>query len=652
MDHFTAVRSHVSLRRTFLIFSLILMSHAIGQTSDFVDHGIVVPISESRVLITATGPEREPLVINLIEDSVPKGTATSSSRVSLLIHDINSGSTEQYYPAPDNLEPESIFTALVSSAHKLYFNRCNAFDEFDLKTRTFTFQSPNVGGYMMSLAEGRDGEIYFATYPESWLNVYEPGSGKITRLVRLDPKQQYPTRMAIDAEGWLYIGIGTEKSNLVAYNPTTGEMKELVAPADRNKNDAGSVIVDEKGTVFGRGSKLLPWSRLLSGQVYPAPGFTPESIRIPKNSIYYMSSVTDLPDGAKIDNYSMKDRSFDYVSAGGERKTLSFDYETNGASIGSMIQADNGKLYGSTHHPMVLWEYDIAAQKAHILGSLPRIGGGCLTKFASWHGQLISNSYARGDFYTFDPSKPFQESAPEENPTHLLRTEPLISRPHTILRYPDSPLIISAGWPSYGLVGGGMLIYDMERREKVALLDAASLVPGHSITSMAIMPDGNIAFGTSALALGGAHSNDDSAKLGIFSWKLKKVTWTQVPVQHSDYIVSICMAREDLLYGITHDSVFFVFDLSTRKVLARHQIDPKYLFPAANRGDNALVKLPDGRVLLSITKAIFEIDPARLEPILLVEPPVPIFETGVVADHRLYFSSTGHLWSYAIPAKK
>lgn len=618
--------------------------------AEFEDLGVMVPVAETRMTIATKGPENERLLINVIEDSAMKGTATGSSTVGLLIHDLTSGTTAQYFPTIDSPEPEDAFSALVSSKHKLYFNRCNAFDEFDLKSRTFTFQTADVGGYTMSMAEAADGKIYFATYPGCWLSVYDPETQKIEKLIQLDETQQYPTRMAIDADGWLYAGIGTEKSNLVGYNIKTGEKIDLVSDADRNTNDGGFVIADEKGDVYGRGGKLLPWQKFRGGKGVPAPGFSPDQVKIPKNSTYYMSSVKDFPDGAQIENYSMLDRSFEVVEKDGKTQSFSFDYQTSGAAIGSLTLARPGTIIGSVHHPQEMWEYDIASKTAKCLGHLPKVGGGCLTKFVKWNGYLVSNSYARGDLYVFDPKKKFNISVgPEENPKWLLRTEPAISRPHTILRYPNSPLIVSAGWPSYGMVGGGMLIYDMEKREKVALLDAEKLVPGHSITSMVALPGGNIVFGTAALALGGAVSGDDSAKIGIFDWKKKSVSWTDSPAPHSDYIASICLNDEGNLYGVTHDGVFFVYDLANKKILATHQLEKKYKFPAAHRADNAFIRHEDGRIFLLMTGGIFSVQPKTFDLKFLASPSIPIFEGGFIVGDKMYFSSAGHLWTYQIP---
>ncbi len=620
-----------------------------GEASAFTDHGLMVPISEQRITLTTETAGKKQLITLLLE-SMARGTATGSGRVTLLVHDLASGQSQQYFPAMDHEEPEDVFSAFVSTKGKLYFNRCNLFDEFDLKKGDFTF-SANVGGYAMSMAEGGDGSIYFATYPQSQLHRFDPASQQVEGLIRLDESEQYPTRMAIDQHGWLYVGIGTAQSNLVAYHPATGELRSLAQEGERVRNDSGYVISDEKGVVYGRVNKTLPWSRLEKGELHPAPDFNLEQIVRPSSSLYYGNHRFAFADGTAIEGYSTRERSFEVVSPDGARRGVKFEYETHGAAIGSLIRAVNGRIYGSTHHPMELWEYDPASRVPKMLGHLPEVGGGALTKFIEWEGQLVSNSYGRGDLFTFDPARPFDYSvAPGVNPLRLLRTEPVISRPHTLLLYPGSSLVVSAGWPGYGLVGGGMLIYDLAKREAVAFLKADTLLPGHSITTMAALPDGNLVFGTATLALSGGQSEADTAQIGLFDWKKRTISWHTGPLEESRYITTIATGRGgDLLYGITHERFFFSYDLKERRLLTSRKLPADLHSPASNRGDNALLRSDDGRLFLLMTRGIFEVDQSTHTLKALATPPVPIFEGGFISEGELFFASAGRLWSYKLP---
>src|SRR5690606_4275613 len=79
-----------------------------------------------------------------------------------------------------------------------------------------------------SFAEDSDGAIYCASYPLCRLFKYNPGIRTLTAIGRLDPEEQYPFSLAIDRYGWIYGGIGTERSTIAALKPHTSQAHSLV----------------------------------------------------------------------------------------------------------------------------------------------------------------------------------------------------------------------------------------------------------------------------------------------------------------------------------------------------------------------------------------------------------------------------------------
>ncbi len=617
--------------------------------SPFHNHGIAVPVSESRGSALVKDANGKTWFALLLRDVLP----SHGSRGTLLIADLESGTSRQYFYNPKESANGSNYTVYNSRSGRLYIPTGERLNEFDLASQTLLRQTKPMGGNAMSIAEDRDGRIYIAIYPTTDLLRYDPRSGEVEKLTRLTTDQKYPTSMAIDDTGWIYVGIGTERSALMAYHPETRELRMLSTEADRQRGAARVVKVD--GKAYGAFALNGEWHLLEGGKMLPAEQFTTPDEWQRQDSMYWTAPRWQNAEGWKIRALSLDQRTLAYTTPEGKERSLRFEYETAGAEVSALCAGPGGKIYGSSAHPMHLWSYEPRSRTLKEEGAVPAIGGGNFTKIVRWNDLLVANSYAKGDFYVFDPAHPVAggSSDPQSatNPRLIASSSPFIRRPRALVAHPDGRHVISTGYPSYGAVGGGMLIVDMAKKEAETLLSQERLLPDHTIAALTPLPDGNLICGTSILTPGGAAPRATEAIVAEFDFKEQKILWSLAPVPKSELISGLAPLANGNIIGVTSNAVVFVIDRAGRKVIRTQKIEGLGT-AAGNRADTALIPSDDGRLFLILRHGILEISPDGSELKQIVATPVGVHNAGPILNGRFYFTNAANLWSCEIPEAK
>ncbi|MFO7976542.1 MAG: hypothetical protein R6V12_18125, partial [Candidatus Hydrogenedentota bacterium] len=523
---------------------------------NFVDHGIAARVSESRGVIAYRDAQGTPLLLAMVMDTMRGG-----SRTSLLVIDARTGTCEQYWHPRGETTTGTIYAWMVSSKARVYVTFNGVFSEFDLDRRTWTFARDAGRGTAMSFAEAGDGTIYFATYPDSHLLAYVPGSEEIVHCCRLDEKEKYPTSMAIGDDGWVYVGLGTVRANIVAFNPADAKRVQVVDDAER-PSGTGKVMKGTDGAAYGV-LPGTPWRVLREGEAYAVAEPTPKA-NLP--SIYWSQIRSEFPGGGALQHFDVPDKTFTVEFPGEEPLTRSFAYESAGATITSMAPGPDGKVYGSTSHPFRLFMCETDSGALTNLGGLKKVGGGNFCAMTAYQGMVYAAAYSGGYFYRYDPSKPWRDTGNAyANPLLLVdRTEP-IHRPRAIMDLPNRAEVVYSGFPGYGMVGGGMGFYNVETSDFV-LVENADLLPGHSIITLARMPDGALVGGTSTDAPGGAEAVASVAKLVFVEPVSRKVVYSTEPLPDAPEIKAVEVSEAGLVYGLTSCSLFFVFDPRAKTV--------------------------------------------------------------------------------------
>jgi hypothetical protein len=229
------------------------------------------------------------------------------------------------------------------------------------------------------------------------------------------------------------------------------------------------------------------------------------------------------------------------------------------------------------------------------------------------------------------------------NPTMVVSWPSEICRPRAALAHPDGQHLLMSGYAGYGLVGGGIGIYNVETQES-QLLPPEELLPGHSCIALQALPGGDLVGGTDIAAPGGGHPIAKEAQLFIINWAERKVVFNTVPVPDHTAIISLAVGPEGFVYGLTNKATLFVFDPTNRQVVHTAPI-PDLASPARH----GLHTAPDGNIYALLARGIVQITPGSYETKLLATPPETISGGGVLHEGRLYYVSNTKVWSYQIP---
>jgi dienelactone hydrolase len=613
---------------------------ALVRETGFADLGIAAPVTESRGVVVTRDAKGRSLAVACLLDMSPLG--------SLLVTDIDTGETRQYeFPESTRSERFAVwapYASLLSRNGRFYTFAGKTLLEFDVDERKFSFSgvpAPTEECYTgTAMIDGPDGRIYGGSYPNSHLVSFDPKTRDMKDHGRMDPREHYPSNMAVDSAGWLYCGIGTARFNIVAFNPKTGEMRQLVPEKVRALGTA-RVFRGADGRVYGEAGDK--WYRMLAGkrETWPKDG-VPELE--PWQAIAFGQASGVFPDGRELVRYNLPERWMLVKNPKtGSEKRIEIRFRSGGASISTIALGPDGKIYGSTSHPMHMFVYDPSPRMLRDFGPVKKIGGGNICALASQGQYLVGPSYSSGYFHLFDTTRPFdQENPTDPNPKIIAQFEGDITRPRTCLAHPDGEHVLMAGFMGYGMTGGGIGIVNLKTGAK-ELLRHDQVIPFHSTHTLKALPNGDLVGGTSVLTPGGGHAREKEGVLYIMDWKTRKVVFHNVPVPGAEEVFSLEVGSDGLVYGIASGSKFFVFDPTERRVthnedLSRH----------GSLVRPALITGPEGTVYISLSASILRVKGDHFAAEKIAEPPVPITAGLAVKEGWLYVASNAHLWRYRL----
>jgi len=255
-------------------------------------------------------------------------------------------------------------------------------------------------------------------------------------------------------------------------------------------------------------------------------------------------------------------------------------------------------------------------------------------------GKLYLCSYPEARLSVYDPNKPLRFGDNEDaNPRDLGPMGGELYRPRAMVTGPHGNVYIG-GYPDYGLLGGAISVYDPKKNEKRVY---RHIIQNQSIASLAYFDKLDlIAAGGSVRGGTGTRAVEKEAKLILWDPKEEKKVFEVVPVPEVKTILSLAVAVNGILYGITDNEKIFVFDPERKEV--RKILDLGFKEP----GEVSLQLGPDLRLYGLAKEAIFSIDPRNDQVSLVVKPPVPIHSGMAMLGRKIYFGSGANLWEFEI----
>jgi hypothetical protein len=497
--------------------------------------------------------------------------------------------------------------------------------------------------YIWDVAFGRDGKLYGATYPQSKLVRYDPVSGAMKDLGRMDPVEQYAHFVAGSDDGFIYVGIGTSKANIAAYEIATRRHREIL-PAEFQKVGQASVYRGQDGKVYGK----------LGNEFFQLQGWT--ATKITEDQAAARVALNRLKGGRRVGATGHTIRVT--TPSTGELSEHTFDYRGNVLNVFRISAGPDGQIYGSSILPIHFLRLN---ERQGTLSDLGDLGGGEIYSFMAHDGRLLAAAYAGiAPLMDFDPAKPFNVSGDEKNPA-LIDFEGSDEgwRPQAMIEGPDDKVFIGAV-SGYGKLGGPLVVWDVASAK---VKQYPNVVQDQSVVTLARWKH-LIAGATTVGGGGGSHPTEKEAKLFLWDPKTRRKVFETAPVPGAGMITDLIAAPNGLIYGIAGRSIAAVeigkkattLPKGTQSVVfafdpAKREVSMRKIAPFSGVVYNSVAMGADGKIWGLAPTGIFAIDPRDNTISLIASSPTHITGGFEMRRKTIYFTSGAEVWSWTMAAK-
>ena len=572
----------------------------------------------------------------------------------LLVIDAETGKSEEF-PVPFPPGDDCPYASILSSRNRFYTLFNGYFVEFDVARREYTFFHETAPRMAMGMTEDDGGLIWSSTYPQSGVVCYDPATGDFTDYGHVYNQnwRQYPTTLAADDKGWLYFGIGTTLSQIIAFDRESGTGTPLLSEAERVKGSP-SVFRDRNGKVYAIPPDGTPWAaehpgedgwfELYQGKRKAVSGHVLDAKPYTAGKAFYFHA--DFPDGKKLERCDLAERALEVSDpAKAQSHTVSFEYSSEGAHIMGVARAPDDTICGGTFFPRRFFSYNPVADSWIRRES-----------YAQWNtvvtqgDRFFVGGYGSGFLLEWNPSSEWvatDKNDPESNPLWHRICTPILHRPHKLLAHPDGKTVVMAGTPGYGSTGGGLLIWDKETSSG-DLLEHTTILPDHSTMSLVALPGGRLLGGTTTEAGTGGERKAEVAELYIMDLETRAIEWREAVLPGGQSYTDLCVGNNGHVHGFVDRARFFVFDPGERRVIYESETEKVFGLTAFQQGPRVFVVSPNGEIYVLFERGIGLLDEDSFEIDLVAESPVEISNGGDILEGRLFFTSTSGLYSWAL----
>ena len=522
------------------------------------DYGMTVKGGTARGVFAVAAEDGREYVLVWLMDNVNKRN---------LQIDIETGETT-VVPIPNTVHGDAVYSAILASNGKCYTEFGHRFYEYDVTKKAFTADfgcTPHQAA--MSMCEGPDGVVWAAIYPDCGLVSYDPKSGKFTDYGSINQENwaQYPRTMVAGKDGWVYVGLGSTRGQIVAFNPATREAKPLLSHDERPAPSSFYVRLFTDNVIYGRyydnayrlenGKAIkttLPEGETLTTQRTGSQGYV----------------LRDFPSGRTLKNLDLMEGLLEIGEKDGSSRKVKFEFENHGIGMMAIDVTEEGMVGGGGFFPFRFGTLNPATGAK----TDERCDVQCNTIVG--HGKyLYIGGYSGGQVMRLDPTKPWDlknamgntEPNLESNPRFYGKAAPVINRPHCIAVSPDGKYCVMGGTPGYGLTGGGIAIVDLESNA-MTIIDHKQLAENEAPSAVTIT-GGNLAvIGTTTAPGTGGERLATSTSLMIYDLAAQKLLWKELFSGQGEQVNGLFALPNGKVIGHAGSGRLFLFDVSMRKI--------------------------------------------------------------------------------------
>jgi streptogramin lyase len=601
------------------------------------DHGIAAPLGMAAwggTMVTEDAEGNRLVFIKL----------WAGGKTSYLYINAETGEHEQLPPGEGHTG-SGAYSVFLSPDNKVYDTLAEWMLEIDVHTRQVRRIGQLPGGFGFSWTMSPEGVVYCALYPTATLLAYDPATDTFTDYGQIHEEEWpiYPERLAVDDAGWVYCGIGLKATQVVGFNPATGQRRTFI-PDEQREQAAGSVFRCSDGKVYAN-ARGWGYHELYAGEAVAVE-------KPPVGADSYLRPATQFPDGTRA-QVDVHNRNLRILDAEGETvHEVAFDYESDGVNIYSMVAGTDGKIWGATGIPLRIWCFDPQSDQMDNWG----LGnhGGHANQMVLQGDKIYGAVYSSGSLIELDVTQPVDDTNIQKstNPRHVHGYEygvgkplDMFGRPHALLAHPDGRHVIMGGNPARAQVGGGLLFYDTETGEQ-SVLKPDELLPDQGVKAICALPDGDLIVGsTTEAATAASPSAAPTAMLYHIDWATRRLV-EKWPFEPPTAVVNdLVVAGDGIVYGLAAGNRFFAFDPRSGQFIHDEQVT-QYGAVTGMQAPRTMAIGPDGGIYVLFRDAIARFEPGTFEHREIVRPGPSITAGIVISDSRLYFACNRKLYSY------
>lgn len=462
--------------------------------------------------------------------------------------------------------------------------------------------------YMWHFAIGNDGCVYTCTYPQARLIRHDPKTDQSEDFGRLDPTEMYARTVASSTNGFVYVGIGTVRAQIIQFNPKTGEKKSLIAEADRPAG-TGLVFRGEDGAVYGR----------VTGRYF----------RCDADRLTALKDLPSIPnpklrDGREITSTSVENGKVSYtLTKNGKSVVNRVAFESKGLQLFAIGAGPDGNIFGSSVLPLEIFEFNRTTRTSRHLGNSP---GAEVYSFVTDGKLLYACSYPRSYLTVYDPVKPWKFGESRAN------------NPRGIGYMGDGHLR-----PRAMIIGfDGLGIYDPSKYRIVE--NYRNLIQDQGISALCSEPGTKMIFGGSAIGAGGG-GRAVAKECVVFAWDptKKQKAWEKVIVPGDSNVAAMAIAHGKV-FGVSRPSqTLFVVDPKTFEIVHQAKV------PFGSVHEVSLAYYQPHDCIYGLAKnSVFKVDPKTFEITEIGRSLDPITCGFAITEDGIYFGSKTQLirWNW------
>lgn len=600
----------------------------------------------------------------------------SQPAAKLLVVDAATGDVRRTLPLPDAIGAWAATTASDSSVYIGTETRGKLFRFVPGEDRVRDLGAALAGEtHIWDLTAGADGEIFGGTYPHCRVFRYTPVTGYETPLPdRVVPGETYARSVAFDSVSrTLYIGAGVKTPHLIELDLATGQRRAIPLPARFAREQsvyqlflAGDFLLAmvyplQHTLVFDRRTRAVVAELETNGHYDfvspPSPHdgrlyfihagnlkvFDPKSPADPPQPLIPATGAQAMTwleapgedSGPWLVLFTAAGRLLRYHPPSGRVEETAVNAPEEPTPLHALATGPDGRIWTGGYLSGGAAAFDPRTGRTEQFKGISQAEA-----IAALGDTLYFGLYPRARLQEFDTTKPWIERG--DNPRQFAILEKQ-SRPLALLAVPELRQLFVGTIPEYGLLGGMLAVWDVERRTLETFPD---LIPRHSIASLAYTGE-LIVGGTTTQGGLGSDRAEKEARLFLWHPKTRTKIFEIVPVPGKGIVSGLTPMSDGSVWGFAQGT-FFVFDLATRRVT--HTAAP------LESDFTGRAMWQDANLLVHRSGDVFALQHDRLLHIDRRTKEITVLRRGIQNKHsrplaqdaagRIYFADAAHLWRY------